>query len=170
MKITKNLSGLSKNEIRSTYFSNMKPILNDRAMFADATEEYRSPEEPSAGDTVKLKFRTAKYNVDRVEVVVNGIAYSMKKFMTNTNFDYYIAEFTLGAQRTEYYFHALVGRTSIYYNQDHTGSSIQPIILLSIRALRHRIGRRALLYTRYMSTVSTTETRAMTWLIMSMCI
>lgn len=95
----------------------MKPILNDRAMFADATEEYRSPEEPSAGDTVKLKFRTAKYNVDRVEVVVNGIAYSMKKFMTNTNFDYYIAEFTLGAQRTEYYFHALVGRTSIYYNQ-----------------------------------------------------
>ena len=56
MKITKNLSGLSKNEIRSTYFSNMKPILNDRAMFADATEEYRSPEEPSAGDTVKLKF------------------------------------------------------------------------------------------------------------------
>ena len=117
MKITKNLSGLSKNEIRSTYFSNMKPILNDRAMFADATEEYRSPEEPSAGDTVKLKFRTAKYNVDRVEVVVNGIAYSMKKFMTNTNFDYYIAEFTLGAQRTEYYFHALVGRTSIYYNQ-----------------------------------------------------
>ena len=97
MKITKNLSGLSKNEIRSTYFSNMKPILNDRAMFADATEEYRSPEEPSAGDTVKLKFRTAKYNVDRVEVVVNGIAYSMKKFMTNTNFDYYIAEFTLGA-------------------------------------------------------------------------
>ena len=117
MKITKNLSGLSKNEIRSTYFSNMKPILNDRAMFADATEEYRSPEEPSTGDTVKLKFRTAKYNVDRVEVVVNGIAYSMKKFMTNTNFDYYIAEFTLGAQRTEYYFHALVGRTSIYYNQ-----------------------------------------------------
>ena len=77
MKITKNLSGLSKNEIRSTYFSNMKPILNDRAMFADATEEYRSPEEPSAGDTVKLKFRTAKYNVDRVEVVVNGIAYSL---------------------------------------------------------------------------------------------
>ena len=108
MKITKNLSGLSKSEIRSIYFSNMKPILNDRAMFADATEEYRSPEEPSEGDEVTLRFRTAKYNVDSVEVVVNGIAYRMKKFMTNSNFDYYTAKFTLGALRTEYYFHALI--------------------------------------------------------------
>ena len=95
----------------------MKPILNDRAMFADATEEYRSPEEPSEGDEVTLRFRTAKYNVDSVEVVVNGIAYRMKKFMTNSNFDYYTAKFTLGALRTEYYFHAVVGGTSIYYNQ-----------------------------------------------------
>ncbi len=126
MKITKNLSGLSKTEIRSTYYSNMKPLLNDRAMFADATEEYRSPAEPGAGDTVTLKFRTAKYNVDSVEVVVNGIAYPMKKTMTNRNFDYYTVDFTLTSQRTEYYFHAVVGRTSIYYNQAGAYRELNP--------------------------------------------
>ena len=126
MKITKNLSGLSKNEIKSTYFSNMKPILNDRAMFADATEEYRSPEEPDAGDKVTLRFRTAKYNVDSVEVVVNGVAYGMKKVTTNSVFDYYAAEFELGAQRTEYYFHAVVGRTGIYYNQAGAYRELNP--------------------------------------------
>ena len=124
MKITKNLSGLSKNEIKSTYFSNMKPILNDRAMFADATEEYRSPEEPDAGDKVTLRFRTAKYNVDSVEVVVNGVAYGMKKVTTNSVFDYYAAEFELGAQRTEYYFHARC-RTDRHILQ--SGGSIQRI-------------------------------------------
>lgn len=126
MKITKNLSGLSKNEIKSTYFSNMKPILNDRAMFADATEEYRSPEEPDAGDKVTLRFRTAKYNVDSVEVVVNGVAYGMKKVTTNSVFDYYAAEFELGVQRTEYYFHAVVGRTGIYYNQAGAYRELNP--------------------------------------------
>ena len=115
MKITKNLSGLSKSEIRSIYFSNMKPILNDRAMFADATEEYRSPEEPSEGDEVTLRFRTAKYNVDSVEVVVNGIAYRMKKFMTNSNI-------TIRPVRTE--------------------SLIRLIILSLIRDLRHLTGLR----------------------------
>lgn len=117
MKITKNLSGLSRADIKTTYYSNMKPILNDRAMFTDATEEYRSPAEPDAGDTVTLKFRTAKYNVDSVEAVVNGTVYPMKRTQTNSFFDYFTVSFVLGEERTEYYFHAAVGRTSIYFNQ-----------------------------------------------------
>ena len=73
MKITKNLNGINKADIKTIYCSNMTPVINDRAMYADATKEYRCPAQPKEGDRVTLKFRTAKYNVDSVDVVVNGI-------------------------------------------------------------------------------------------------
>ncbi len=40
--------------------------LNWQALFADETSDYRMPEEPDAGMWVRLRFRTAKGNADRV--------------------------------------------------------------------------------------------------------
>ena len=36
------------------------------ALFCDETKEYRCPEEPDAGDEVRLRFRTAADDVERV--------------------------------------------------------------------------------------------------------
>ena len=35
------------------------------ALFCDETKEYRCPEEPDAGDEVRLRFRTAADDVER---------------------------------------------------------------------------------------------------------
>ena len=40
--------------------------MNRQALFTDETQDYRRPEEPDAGETVTLRFRTAKDDVDRV--------------------------------------------------------------------------------------------------------
>ena len=40
--------------------------INRQALFSDETQDYRYPEEPDAGETVTLGFRTAKNDVDRV--------------------------------------------------------------------------------------------------------
>ncbi len=117
MIITKKLENLSNTDKKRIYMSNMKPVLNDKAMFSDATAEYRRPAEPQANEYVTLKFRTAKYNVDSVEVVVNNEVIPMERTETNTLFDYYTARVFIGEERTEYYFKAVSGKTSVYYNQ-----------------------------------------------------
>ena len=51
------------------YILNMRPVFNKEALFSDGTEYYRSPAEPQAGDTVMIKFRTQRNNVDSVYLV-----------------------------------------------------------------------------------------------------
>ena len=46
------------------YVTNMRPTFNKRAVFSDETENYRTPAEPEAGDTVNIRIRTKKNNVD----------------------------------------------------------------------------------------------------------
>ena len=51
------------------YILNMRPVFNKEALFSDGTEFYRNPAEPKAGDTVTIKFRTQRNNVDSVYLV-----------------------------------------------------------------------------------------------------
>ena len=41
-------------------------ILVKNALFCDETEDYRTPAEPEAGDSVVIRFRTLANNVDNV--------------------------------------------------------------------------------------------------------
>ena len=54
---------------RMQYILNMRPVFNKEALFSDGTEYYRIPAEPKAGDTVTIKFRTQRNNVDSVYLV-----------------------------------------------------------------------------------------------------
>ena len=49
-----------------TYIMQMRPVLRKDALFADGTSDYRIPAEPGENETVTLRFRTARDNVDRV--------------------------------------------------------------------------------------------------------
>ena len=51
------------------YILNMRAVFNKEALFSDGTEYYRSPSEPKAGDTVTIRFRTQRNNVDNVYLV-----------------------------------------------------------------------------------------------------
>ena len=99
------------------YMINVKPVLNYRAMFSDGTRFYRNPEEPNAHDKVTIRFRTAKYNVDYVDMYVDGMRYPMTRFLQDDVFDYYEATFELGENKTRYYFKIKSGKVVCYYNQ-----------------------------------------------------
>lgn len=98
------------------YIDNVAPLINFDALFSDGTKEYRQPEEPEPGDTVRLRMRTAKDNVDSVFLVSTIGRSQMKKVSGDHLFDYYEGELNLGAMKVEYYFEIHCGRLKCYYN------------------------------------------------------
>ena len=51
------------------YILQMRPVFNGDALFSDETENYVSPMEPKPGDTVTIRFRTGRDNVDTVYLI-----------------------------------------------------------------------------------------------------
>ncbi len=117
MRIIKELEELSSAEKKLFYFTNVKPVLNRRALFADATAEYRNPPQPDVNEEVVFRFRTAKYNVDEVNIVINNITYTMVKVDNDSIFDFYEMKYTVGEGKIYYYFEVKSGKTVCYYNQ-----------------------------------------------------
>ena len=48
------------------YMSQMRAMFNKHALYSDESPQYQIPFEPNPGDTVKIRFRTLKNNVDAV--------------------------------------------------------------------------------------------------------
>ena len=86
------------------YILNMSPVLNKDAMFSDGTEYYRTPVEPREGDTVTIRFRTQRNNVDNVCLVHDGEYLEMKWEKTSGSFDYYTAQIVMEKNPVRYYF------------------------------------------------------------------
>lgn len=119
-------SKLRENEKIRLYIDNVMPIIEVKALFSDGTEEYRKPAEPKEYDTVKLRFRTGKNNVDKAYLHMNDIRIQMNKFYCDTYFDYYEAVIKLTDQKIEYYFEAVSGNSHCYYNAKGVTYSVQP--------------------------------------------
>ena len=67
------------------YVTNMRPAFNKRAVFSDETESYRMPFEPKTGDTVKIRIRTKRGNVDMVCLVSGQEKKKMNQFFMILN-------------------------------------------------------------------------------------
>lgn len=117
MRITKNFDGMTVCEKRLNYLMNVKPILNIHAIFSDAGPEYRIPPEPDKDENVKLRLRTARYNIDEACVVVNNNRIAMHRTFSNELFDFYEAEINVGSEKLYYYYEVRVGKVVCYYNQ-----------------------------------------------------
>jgi alpha-glucosidase len=98
------------------YIMNMRAVLNKDALFSDGTEYYRSPESPNAGDTVRIRFRTQRNNVDGVYLVYGNTKREMKVVNTSEGFDYYETELVMGDKVLRYHFEILYGWITCYYN------------------------------------------------------
>lgn len=98
------------------YILNMRSVLNKNAFFSDGTEYYRNPSEPKEGDTVKIRFRTQRNNVDAVYLVCDGKQKEMYVADTSKGFDYYETEITIGSEVCRYYFKIEYGSLVCYYN------------------------------------------------------
>lgn len=107
---------LQRVEYFQKYISGMRPIFNQIALFSDTTENYVMPSQPSPYDIVKIRFRTALNNVDRVFLVHNGQKYLMVKVESDESFDYYEYEQQLDNEKFTYYFQIELGYLTGYYD------------------------------------------------------
>ena len=89
-----------------------------QALFADENEEYRLPAEPDEGQTVTLRFRTARDNIDYVYYQEAGREEKLlTKMESDELFDYYEYKLTVADQTLRYHFHIVKGSESCYYNR-----------------------------------------------------
>ena len=100
-------------------------MINRNALFADETENFKTPYEPEAGDTVVLRLRTLANDVLRAVVVINGTKKEMKKERTEGNFDYYTVKFTCPAHPVQYYFAVYDEDDRVAYNRLGCAENIQ---------------------------------------------
>lgn len=101
---------------KERYLSSMRPILNKDALFSDNSPYYMDPSEPSPYGTVKIKFRTAKNNVDYVFLISNNERHLMDKRETKGRFDYYDCTLQLENETVLYYFEAVVGNVRCQFD------------------------------------------------------
>ena len=98
-------------EINKTqqYIMQTRPVLKKEALFSDGTKDYRIPAEPKENETVTIRFRTARDNVDRVILCTEESRYEMKLAECDGTFDYYAVEISLGTHAFSYYFEIISG-------------------------------------------------------------
>ncbi len=99
------------------YISMMKPVFEPRAVFSDESSNYRIPFEPKAGDTVTIRIRTLRNNVDTVYFISGAQRDEMYVAETENGFDYYEMKVPLSEETVYYYFELRVGDMTCYYNK-----------------------------------------------------
>ena len=91
--------------------------MNIDALFSDGTGDYVIPPEPNKNQWIKIRFRTAKDDVDYVMVVTSEKNHKMEKVDSSKLFDYYQTELRTNSSLLRYYFSVHKGDESVYYNQ-----------------------------------------------------
>ncbi len=91
--------------------------MNKDALFSDGTSSYVIPAEPEKDEKVRLRFRTAKNDIDEVFVLAEDDVYKMKKSGSKGTFDYYEMEHQLSDLPFSYCFKIKQGEEVCYYNR-----------------------------------------------------
>ncbi len=99
------------------YMMKMRPLLKKSALFSDGTRDYREPMEPNPGDTVTIRFRTGKDDVDSVWLCIDDASLEMEKFETEGSFDYYRVQIKLAESAVSYYFKVISGAVECFYDR-----------------------------------------------------
>ncbi|MCI9416843.1 MAG: alpha-glycosidase [Eubacterium sp.] len=99
------------------YIMQTRPILQKQALFSDGTKDYRIPMEPKPNETVTIRFRTAKDNVDAVWLCTDKNSYFMDFFESDGTYDYYSVDIMLGTEPFSYYFEIASGLLKCRYDR-----------------------------------------------------
>lgn len=117
---------LSKAARTARYVMEMLPTLNLNALFSDESPSYVEPYEPEVGDTVTIRVRTARANVDEVWILSDYIRERMEYERTSGLFDYYTAKIRMGRQSLSYCFEIVSGAVRVILDKrgisDHADS------------------------------------------------
>lgn len=85
------------------YMSQMRAMFNKHALYSDESPQYQIPFEPNPGDTVKIRFRTLKNNVDAVYFISGSTRAQMQVGLVRNGFDYYEIEIPVGNEPIRYF-------------------------------------------------------------------
>ncbi len=96
------------------------------ALFSDGTSSYIIPAEPKENEKVKIRFRTAKDDVDDVCLYTKSNIYRMHKVQSKATFDYYEIEWQLTDETFLYCFQIKKGNKLCYYNRCGVAKDYQP--------------------------------------------
>lgn len=99
------------------YTIKMRALFSKRALYSDETEMYQSPNEPEPGDTVRVRFRTLRNNVDAVYIISGSIRKEMELEGSENGFDYFCIDIPVGHETILYYFEIQYGKMTCYYNK-----------------------------------------------------
>ncbi|MCL2527251.1 MAG: glycoside hydrolase family 13 protein [Defluviitaleaceae bacterium] len=103
--------------------------LNKEAIFSDETQQFVKPYNPSPGDVVAIKLRTAKNNIDIARLHICGeyeTVRPMAKTASDSLFDYYTAAIPASKEHMRYYFAILKSEDIFYYNKNGLHQSPDP--------------------------------------------
>ncbi len=99
------------------YVMEMLPTLNLDALFSDESPSFVDPCEPNVGDTVTIRVRTARANVDEVWLVGDHVRERMEYERSEGVFDYYFAKVRMGRQTLSYCFEIISGPMRVILNK-----------------------------------------------------
>lgn len=94
-----------------------KNKLNERAVFSDGTQAFRTPAEPMPGDVVEIRLRTAVNNADEVYLCLTEEKINMQKATSDSLFDYYQCRIAVSTEKIAYLFLIKNGGEDYYYTQ-----------------------------------------------------
>ena len=94
--------------------------MNEQALFCDGTANYVIPQEPRENEIVRLRFRTAKDDVQRVRLMTAVGGYDLRKekdCREEREFDYYTISWRLSETPFHYCFEIRDGEEIRYYSR-----------------------------------------------------
>ena len=141
------------------YMSQMRAMFNKHALYSDESPQYQIPFEPNPGDTVKIRFRTLKNNVDAVYFISGSTRAQMQVGLVRNGFDYYEIEIPVGNEPIRYFFEIQAAWSVITTSSVSQESCRRCTLSALSRASIRRTGRRALSCIRFLWTASATEIR-----------
>ena len=114
------------------YTFKMRALFNKRALYSDETEMFQSPCEPDPGDTVTVRFRTKRNNVDAVYYISGATRERMTLQESKNGFDYFAIDILVGHETVYYYFEIQYGKLICYYNKLGVSRDLQEMYSFAI--------------------------------------
>ncbi len=127
MRIVKAVDSMKLEYKKLLYMCNTRPVFKPRALFSDATENYRMPPECEPWDTVRIRLRVGRFNIERAYLYVDNEEYAMVRVDSDVSFDYYEAAIEVSDSIMSYYF-KVEGERGLcyYYNQMGGARELNP--------------------------------------------
>lgn len=108
---------LNETEKKLFYIQSIQAILDKEMLYSDCTENFITPCEPLPGDSVSIRFRTAKSNVEKVFLCIDGNELPLSLLASGSNFDIYEILYTIGDRPISYNFKVISGFETCYYDK-----------------------------------------------------